>query len=146
MRRLIDSNHAGRIFVLIGLLAGSFFALRGSTRAWLPHFATPLYGAATGSQDRSERLEVEVITLRPTGFEPTEIKRPPGRFILVVNNQSGISEVEVRLDAETGALAEGHLPKGKKRWRTVIAPRPGRYVLTALGPPERTAHIIITSQ
>ena len=146
MRRLVDRNHPSRIFLLIGLLAGSFLAFRGNTRAWLAHFPAPLYGAATGSQNRSERLEVEVIRLLPTGFEPTEIKRPPGRFILIVNNQSGINEVEVRLDAETRTLAEGHLPKGKKRWRTVIEAAPGRYVLTALGPPERTAHITITSQ
>jgi hypothetical protein len=146
MCRLIDRNHPSRILMLIGLLVGSFLALRANTRAWLAHFPAPLYGAATGSQNRSERLEVEVITLLTTGFEPTEIKRPPGNFILVVNNQSGINEVEVRLDAETRTVAEGHLPKGKKRWRTVIAAAPSRYVLTALGPPERTAHITITSQ
>jgi hypothetical protein len=132
--------------MLIGLLAGTFLALSGSTRAWLAHFPPPLYGAAIGNQNRSERLEVEVITLLPTGFQPTVIRRPPGRFILIVNNQSGINEVEVRFHAETGTLAEGHLPKGKKQWRTVVAPAPGRYILTALGPPERTAHITITTQ
>jgi hypothetical protein len=116
------------------------------TRAWLAHFPAPFYGAAAVSQNRSERVEVEVIRLLPTGFEPTEIKRPPGRFILVVNNHSGINEMEIQLDAETRTLAEGRLPKGKKRWRTVIEAAPGRYVLTALGRLERTAYITITSQ
>ena len=40
--------------------------------------ASPLEQSATG------KLEVELVTLRASGFEPLEITRPKGPFVLVV--------------------------------------------------------------
>src|SRR6266508_4488481 len=38
------------------------------------------------------RIESELITITPRGFEPKEITRPTGEFLLVINNRSGLEE------------------------------------------------------
>src|ERR1051325_5151397 len=47
-------------------------------------------------RQKQERLETELLTLQPTGFEPNEIQRPQGTFILGVDNRSGIAAIELR--------------------------------------------------
>ena len=51
---------------------------------------------------QGQRLESELITIRPTGFEPTEIIRPKGPFVLAVENRSGLREVDFQLAFERG--------------------------------------------
>ncbi|MCA1629738.1 MAG: hypothetical protein LC785_14170 [Acidobacteria bacterium] len=95
------------------------------------------------------RLESEHITIRPTGFEPTEITRPAGRVLLVVNDRSGLDSLDLRLDA--GALPrlfEVRVPrdtKGRREWRQLVLLAPGRYVLTEAGHPEWVCRITITA-
>jgi hypothetical protein len=43
-------------------------------------------------------FQAELITTTPAGFEPTEITRPHGRFLLAIDNRSGLEE----RDVETG--------------------------------------------
>ena len=48
------------------------------------------------------QIEVERVTLQEWGIEPKEINREVGPFVLVVENHSGLNEVEVSLTDESG--------------------------------------------
>jgi hypothetical protein len=92
-----------------------------------------------------ERVEAEVITLRPGGFEPAEITRPRGSFILAVNNRSGSSEVALQLVREAGdSHAQAGLRRGMMRWTKELHLAPGTYVLTDINHPEKSCRITIT--
>jgi hypothetical protein len=83
-----------------------------------------------GSQARSnESAEVEQIDLRPSGFEPSEITRPSGRFLLGVNNRTGLTDLSLTLVHESGRSAASKRLSRVKTWREVLDLHPGRYVL-----------------
>ena len=94
------------------------------------------------------QMESEVITLRPTGFEPSEITRPRGEFNLTVQNLTGLDEVTLRLDREggSGRLHEVRTPSGRRDWRKNIDPPPGRYVLTEADHPGWICRVTITER
>jgi hypothetical protein len=78
------------------------------------------------------QLETEIVTITPTGFEPAEITRPQGHFMLAIDNRSGLSEVELYLERETGGRINVALSrKGKLAWRDTLDFPPGQYVLRA---------------
>lgn len=90
------------------------------------------------------RLEVETVTITPDGFEPQEIVRPAGPFLLSVTNRSGVDSLNIQLETEThGRLREKSLPLETPHWREVINPPPGRYVITEPNHPEWTFSLII---
>jgi hypothetical protein len=91
----------------------------------------PQPGAIVSETQSRERVEVELITLRRNGFEPVEIRRPQGPFILGVDNRSGIDGVELQLERVGG----GRLPALQSRsrklsWRELVNLPPGEYLLT----------------
>ncbi len=88
-------------------------------------------GQALRLPPEGERLEVEPVTVSPDGIEPAEITRPRGRFVLAVENRSGLEEVSLRLEAEAGArLREAGLSRRRLNWTDVLDLPPGRYLLT----------------
>lgn len=90
-------------------------------------------------------IEPVFVKLSPTGFEPNEITRPRGLFLLVVNNRSNNPDISLRLDHESGRRAhEKHLRGGKIDWREPLDLAPGRYVLSEANHPEWTCSITIT--
>lgn len=94
--------------------------------------------------DQDKRVEVEVITITPDGFEPQEIVRPAGPFLLAVTNRSGIDSLNLQLVTERrDKLREKSLPLETPRWREVINPPPGRYVITEANHPEWAFSLII---
>lgn len=122
-------------------------ALAASARAWLitTPDAQPLASAEAQGQASGERLEAELLTIRPTGFDPVEITRPRGRFILVVNNRSGVHDLELRLDRERGERQiEVRLPRGRLGWKKLVDPPPGTYILTEANHPDWVCRINIT--
>ena len=99
------------------------------------------------TQDDSETIEAEIVTIRPTGFEPAAITRPQGEFLLVINNRSGLEEVTWRLGRETGRnLREVRIHDGKLRSGNFEDLPPGRYVLTEADHPDWICRITITSR
>ncbi len=90
-------------------------------------------------------MEVELVTVRPHGFVPAEITRPRGRFLLAVNDRSGLEEVDVRLFREAGGVErEVKVNRKKPDWRELVNLPPGRYVLTEAAHPEWGCRITIT--
>jgi hypothetical protein len=77
----------------------------------------------------SNPAEVELIDLRLSGFEPHEITRPAGRFLLGVNNRTGLTDLSLVLANESGRSASSKRLSKVKTWREVLDLHPGRYVL-----------------
>lgn len=99
------------------------------------------------NQSNRERVETELVTIRPTGFEPAEISRVQGRFLLAVDNRAGLEEVTLRLDRVAGnRLRDVKVPRRKLDWREFVDLTPGRYVLSEAAHPEWNCTITITSK
>ena len=97
-------------------------------------------------QSPSSRIEAEIIVLRSEGFQPREIRRPPGRFLLALQNQSSEEEVSLVLTQESGpSLRQIRFAKGQSKLRDFIELPPGRYVLTETNHPEWRCSIVIAA-
>lgn len=98
------------------------------------------------AQDTPAPLEAELITIRPTGFEPSEINRPPGRFFLSIEDRSGSDSSDLSLSSEAGArLLEVHTSVESPDWSDVLNLPPGTYLLTEAGHPEWVCRLTITT-
>ena len=120
-----------------------------SARSWLAPATTnePSVSAAAQAPPTGEPLEAELIVIRPSGFEPSQVTRPAGRFILAVENRSGLDEVDLRLDREAGnRLQQVRVPRSKLDWSGVVDPPPGTYVLTEASHPDWSCRITITAR
>lgn len=96
---------------------------------------------------QNQRIEAEIITILPTGFEPTAITRPKGPFILEVEDRSGLREVDIQLSAERGGrVFRVKAPRERADWNRLVDPPPGRYVLTEVNHPDWACVITITAQ
>lgn len=90
-------------------------------------------GAAGNSQPTTgptRSLEVELITLRPAGFEPSEITRPKDSFVLFIDDRSGKENSSLTLQRVNGErLRAVNLNRKKTEWNGVLDLPPGTYVL-----------------
>jgi len=132
--RAIDLRRSLLVLLVLVLAVGFVLAAKSrnksssaiTTAASLP--PTPLPLAPIVQRDR---LQSELITIRPTGFDPAEISRVQGRFLLAVDNKSGLDTVTVRLTREDGSpVREMRLPRGQLKARERISLPPGKYLLT----------------
>ena len=99
------------------------------------------------AQTLTSRLEVEVITLQAHGFEPVEITRPQGRFVLGIDNRSGREDIDLRLErAEGGRVAALEARNRRLSWRDEVDLPPGQYVVRATNQHEWSCLITITSR
>ena len=93
------------------------------------------------------RLESELVTITPTGFEPRDITRPQGPFILAVDNRSGLEEVDLFLEQVTGTRLNVSLTRKRKlAWRERIDLPLGTYVLKAANDASWRCRITIISR
>lgn len=75
--------------------------------------------------------EVELVTLRATGFDPDTLTRPKGPFMLVIENRSGVSDLSYQFDKEVGAkLKTIKHPVKSPSWADIVDLNPGTYKLT----------------
>jgi hypothetical protein len=108
-----------------------------------PSLARP----APPSNIQIEKFEIEVITIRPAGFEPQEITRPRGLFGIAVENRTGLPEVLLRLDREGGErVQEAQVTRQKLNWKQGLDLPPGQYVLTEANNPDWVCRITITDK
>jgi len=90
------------------------------------------------------RVEVELITLRTVGFEPSEIIRPKGPFVLLIDDRSGKDVSSLRLQKIQGeSLRDVNTNRSKSEWHDLIDLPPGDYVLTDRTNPEKRCQITI---
>jgi hypothetical protein len=104
----------------------------------------PVNTASAGSQPHD--IKVARLTLRPYGFEPKQIARPKRPFYLVVENRSGILDVNLQLDRVTGGrLREAQVKKRNQIWTDVLDLPPGSYRLSVAEHTNWVCDITITS-
>jgi hypothetical protein len=135
------------LLIITGCTATAWAYFSSVTKASLPASSTiaeATIPVPTQESSGGERLEAEIINVTPTGFEPTEITRPAGRFLLAIQDRSGVGELTLRVIRE-GDGAEFLVPTRRKHrvWRDVVNPPPGRYLLTEANHPEWRCLIII---
>jgi hypothetical protein len=118
------------VVIVIVSFAGSAFMKRDFT--------------VSQQREKQTRLETELITLQPSGFEPNEIRRPQGAFVLGVDNRAGVEAIELQfMRADGQRLNALQTPKRKVSWREVVDLAPGQYLLSVANHPEWTCNITI---
>jgi hypothetical protein len=126
---LIKTRFRGLTLVLslLLLISGVLICAR-----WESSASPPVQSTQPQNQGSDAQVEAELVTATPTGFEPGEITRPQGRFLLAIDNQSGLDQLDLYLERDTGArlnMAIGR--RGKLKWREILDLPPGRYILRA---------------
>jgi hypothetical protein len=112
-----------------------------------PDSVHPPASATITSQSNSPLtgLGAEHITLRATGFEPKELTRPAGRFLLAVDNVTGMGEMSFRLLHQNGARLRDFPANGRFRLRQVVELPPGQYALVEINHRDWVCRITITA-
>lgn len=129
--------------VVIGLVATGYSRLRQRAETTSSHNRLESR-FLTASQSGAD-LEAELITILPTGFEPAEITRPAGRFILAIDNRSGLEEVNLRLSRANGqAVHELRIRREKPDLRKLVDLQPGVYRLSEANHPDWIGRLTIT--
>jgi hypothetical protein len=141
-----------QIFTLIPVgsvllaLAGLVF-VSGRLRAVASASKETPASPTVNAQLNIQRVEVEVITVRRDGMEPKEITRPMGRFILGVDNRSGLRDLALRLEGgPTRTRLERSIPSKKLAWRKALDLLPGNYTLSEASHPDWVCQITITAR
>ena len=135
--------------IMLVLMAGIvvsalLISVSGHSGVWTAVAEKTKPSPPTPQGKRDQRLEVEVVSITPDGFEPQQIERPAGPFLLAMTNRSGLDSLNVQIETEQhGRFREKSLPLETPYWREVINPPPGRYVITEANHPEWTLTFII---
>ena len=88
--------------------------------------------SSSAIQSDADKFEVELVTLRASGFEPLEIRRPKGSFVLLVEDRSGKDNSSFTLrDVKGQHLRNVNTSRTKFEWHDVLSLQPGDYLLTS---------------
>ena len=140
---------ASLMTIVVTTVFAAFTDLGLSARTLFTKAEAPSQSAILPPQGKPtpQRVETELITITPRGFEPAEIKRPRGRVFLLVNNRASLDEVTLRLDRVAGGrLHEVRVPKKRLDWAELFDLTPGQYVLTEASRPAWISRITVTPQ
>jgi hypothetical protein len=135
--------------IVLALIAGVvlsvlLISVSGHSTVWTSSTEDSKPPAPAQQGKKDQRLEVEVVNITPDGFEPQQIERPAGPFVLAVTNRSGVDSLTVQIETEQHSrFREKSLPLLTPYWREVINPPPGKYVITEPNHPEWTLTLVI---
>jgi hypothetical protein len=120
---------------------------RITTGADAPHLPGEIKATTEQPQSKDDPIEVEVLTLRPGGFDPPEMKRPKGRFFLAITNRTQTPDLSLDLSRVSGnKLHEVRMARGRIRSLSDLDLNPGQYVLTEATHSKWKCRIEITSK
>ena len=116
----------------------------------LPPAAAALKGDAAGvtSPRPQESEEILQLVVGDGGFEPAEVTRRAGKFLLTADDRRGDKSwaLRLRLGREGGEqLREIEVPPGVTDWAEELDLPRGSYVLTEAGHPAWTCRVEITA-
>lgn len=96
----------------------------------------------------NEKVEVEVIAVTPHGLYPTNIVRPPGPFILYIENRSGLKgALRFSVETESKALAKAiDMDEKKLDGGEVLRLPTGKYTLSLIGKSKFTLTLEVLSK
>ena len=146
--RTVVSIGAGVLFLLVALAGVMGAWHKSTTPVALPEVVKTTPAAALPQRIRPiATFESELITITPHGFEPREITRPPGQFLLLIDNRSDLAVTSLSLTREAGPRTrELSVPREEPNWSEVVDLPSGNYVLTEANHPRWACRITITSQ
>ncbi len=145
---------AGGLCACMVIGGAAVTALTVRSRTVITSGATTEFSAAASTSDAfaplqlqssSARLEMERITITPTGFEPNVVTRGLGRFLLAVDNRSGHDDLTLHLEGPTGRLRTQRASRNKASWREVLKLAPGEYLLREANHREWSCRITIAA-
>ncbi len=110
--------------------------------------AQPAVEPLAQPQQQATRVETELVTIHPYGFDQSEITRPAGRFFLVVDDRSGLESVslDIRAEASSSALRGVSFSREQTDWDELFDLQPGSYLLTEANHPDWVCHLTITAK
>jgi hypothetical protein len=117
-----------------------------AARAWSFSWPTLDLSRIERAQETStSRIEVEILKIEPSGFQPAEISRPAGPFVLIIRNRSGAQGLLLRL-RRRGAegFREIQLSRRRTIWRGQLDLPAGTYVLAEVNHPQWVLNINIS--
>lgn len=133
--------------LLSSLIIACLVLLAGFVLVSALTFRKPRSSSSTQSNSHKQHIDAVVVTLQPTGFEPKEINRARGLFLLVVDNRSNNPDITLRLDHESGRREhEERVNGGRIDWQKPFDLHPGNYVLSEASHPNWVCNIRITGQ
>lgn len=99
----------------------------------------------------ARRVEVEILTIQPNGFEPSQITRSSGAFLLAIDNRADVEDLRLRLNRVQNHLPEPALldvtvPRERLNLDEYINLPPGNYALTEANHPDWVCHITIDAR
>jgi len=139
----------------------AFFGLAAAISCW----TTSGFGSSPGAsarvatgpsdpivpQDRRpaspapDSMQVETLTLTPRGFQPTEIERPAGKFLLGIDNHIRPEEFSFEIVQDDGhTVRQLKLQKGELRLRKLLNLQAGRYVIREVNHPEWNCSFVLS--
>ena len=111
---------------------------------WAVNPALMMKVSAQGKPNTT-RVQSERVTLRRTGFNPSQIMRAKGPFVLVVENRSGLTEVSLRIDrVGNNRVQSASLSRKRALWSSLLDLEPGQYALTEANHPNWLCTLTIT--
>jgi len=91
-------------------------------------------------------VKVVLVVLGPEGFQPQELQLPPGQYILIVRNRTGLDDVGLRLLSELGInLGEARVRGIQRTWKLRLQLNTGRYLIAGTDRPDWTCRITVGS-
>jgi hypothetical protein len=107
-------------------------------------YPAPVTLRAGPQRPNVERVNVAMIALRPSGFDPSQIIRLGSPFVLSVDNRTGLENISLILSDQAGnKLRETRLLR-RRKWKEVIDLPSGRYMLSEAGHPDWICQITVT--
>lgn len=92
---------------------------------------------AEGVWAHQEEPEELTLTLRQEGFDPAEVVRAAGSFMLAVDNRSGVESLNFILKrADGNKVLDIKVSNRTGDWSEMIDLRPGRYTLSEVDHPD----------
>lgn len=149
IRHLIGIRYIIPIVIILVSLAALVVGARRLSNPARAADSAQVFLQSAQSNPTPEPLIVEELTLRPSGFYPSEIQRPEGKFLLAINNRAGLQEMNITISREIGSDVKEKLKDvkvGKKYldWNDVLNLQPGDYVVTEASNPKWVCRIIVT--
>ena len=147
----IRFNKIPQVATLFLMLVGIVILGAGKS-GWLAFTATSGKNVAQqpSATPTPEKITAESLTLTQTGFFPPEFSHPKGRFILAINDRTGLPENNFILSRDTGnnkreKVKDVKVLRHQPDWNDVIDLNPGDYLITEANHPAWECRITITS-
>ena len=90
-------------------------------------------------------IETETVALTSSGFQPSRLERPPGKFRLFVQSTGALGAVTLQLENEGKAAlkAKGLSKAARQRWIEDHSLPSGKYTLRVKEHPKFALQIVI---